>query len=358
MEFLPKNSGPTISFEEIKMDTREMLMKLCRVDGNSGDEKLAAKAAAEVLSQYGKTHIDNLGSVICEVAPEKNGRRVMLDAHLDQIALIVINIEENGFLRTYPCGGIDRRGIFGTKVRVLGKDGEYLGIVCNVPPHLQDKDGKNPERDEIFIDIGFCKEETEKRVRLGDRVMMCGKWSDIGNGYVTGPALDDRAGCVTIIEALEILKDKELPCGLTAVFSTREETGGQGAGAAAFSVAPTEAIEIDVGFGKTPDTTEINSKAMKKGPVIGFSPILDNELCRKLVTLAEKNEIPFQCEAMGGTSTGTNADEISVAGAGVRTGLISIPQQYMHSIIEKISVDDVRNVGRLLAAFVMEGGEE
>ena len=340
------------------MDTKEMLRTLCSVDGNSGSEKLAAKLSSDILSAYGKVHIDNLGSVICEVSPKKNGRHVMLDAHLDQIALIVINIEENGFLRTYPCGGIDRRGIFGTKVRVLGKDGDYTGIVCSVPAHAKDSNSKNPERDEIFVDIGFDKAETEKRVRLGDRVMLCGKWSDIGNGFVTSPALDDRAGCVTILEALEILKGKELPCGLTAVFSTREETGGQGAGAAAFSVAPTEAIEIDVGFGKTPDTNDINSKAMKKGPVIGFSPVLDLDLCRKLVDIAEKNEIPYQCEAMGGTSTGTNADDITSAGAGVRTGLISIPQQYMHSIIEKVSVDDVKNVGKLLAAFVMEGGNE
>lgn len=280
----------------------------------------------------------------------------MLDAHIDQIALIVINVEENGFLRTYPCGGIDRRGIFGTKVRVLGKDGEYTGVVCSVPPHIKDDNSKNPERDEIFIDIGFDKEKTEKLVRLGDRVMLCGKWSDIGNGYVTGPALDDRAGCAAILEALEILKGRELPCGLTAVFSTREETGGQGAAAAAFAVAPTEAVEIDVGFGKAPDTADVHTE-MKKGPMIGFSPILDTDLCRKLVELAEKNKIPFQCEAMGGTSTGTNADDISVSGAGVRTGLVSIPQQYMHSIIEKVSIEDVKNVGKLLAAFVTEGGE-
>ena len=96
---------------------------------------------------------------------------------------------------------------------------------------------------------------------------------------------------------------------------------------------------------------------MKKGPVVAFHPTLDIEISRKLIALAEKNEIPFQVEAYGGSSTGTNADDIASAGAGVRTGLISIPQQYMHSIIEKVSVDDVKNVGRLLAAFVMEGGE-
>ncbi len=340
------------------MNTIEALKKLCGVDGNSGSEKAAAELSVSMLSEYGKVHIDNLGSVICEVAPTKNSRHVMLDAHLDQIALIVINIEDNGFLRTYPCGGIDRRSIYGTKVRVLGKDGEYLGVVCAVPPHAAENNDKNPERDEIFIDMGFSKEEAEKRVRLGDRVMLCGKWNEIGTGYVTSPALDDRAGCVTILEALDILKGKELPCGLTAVFSSREETGGEGAGAAAFAIAPTEAIEIDVSFGQTPDTKEYHLKEMKKGPMIGFSAVLDNNLSVKLVSLAEKHKIPFQLEAMGGSSTGTNADDIAKAGAGVRTGLVSIPQQYMHSIIEKVSVEDVQNVGKLLAAYVMEGGEE
>lgn len=339
------------------MDTINTLKTLCAVSGNSGDEKAAAALAKELLEPYGKVRIDNLGSVICEVSTPKNGRHVMLDAHLDQIALIVTNIEDGGFLRTYPCGGIDRRGIFGTKVRAVCKDGEYFGVVCSVPEHLQEDNTKNPERDEIFIDLGFSKEETEKHVSLGDRVMLCGKWSEIGNGYVTSPALDDRAGCVSILEALEILKNKELPCGVTAVFSTREETGGEGAGAAAFSVAPTEAIEIDVSFGQTPDTKEYNLKEMKKGPLIGFSPILDNELCKKLAELAKKNDIPYQFEIMGGSSTGTNADDIVKAGPGVKTGLVSIAQQYMHSIVEKNSVADIKNTGKLLAAYIMEGGE-
>jgi putative aminopeptidase FrvX len=186
--------------------------------------------------------------------------------------------------------------------------------------------------------------------------MMCGKWSDIGSGYVTSPALDDRAGCACIIEALELLKDKELPCGLTAVFSCREETGGEGAAAAAFAVSPTEALEMDVSFGKTPDTNEIETKQMKKGPMIGFAPALDMKISRKLVELAQKGDIPYQCEVMG-SSTGTNADDIAKAKSGVRCGMLSIPQQYMHSVIEKIAVDDVKNVGRLIAAYVLEGGE-
>ena len=339
------------------MNTKEVLRALCAADGNSGSERLAANVAVELLSAYGETRLDRLGNVICTVAPEKNGRHVMLDAHIDQIALIVTDIDSRGFLRAAPCGGIDRRSICGTRVRVLGKDGEYLGIVCSVPPHLQgDGEQKNPKREEIFVDIGFNKEEAEKRVRLGDRVMLCGKWSDIGDGYVTSPALDDRAGCATILEALELLKGKELPCGLTAGFSTREETGGEGAAAAAFGVAPTEALEMDVSFGKTPDVNEVEAKAMKKGPMVGFGPSLDRKISERLVSLAQKHEIPYQVEVMGG-STGTNADDIARAGAGVRCGMLSIPQQYMHTVIEKIAVEDVKNVGRLIAAYVTEGGD-
>lgn len=339
------------------MDTKELLKKLCAVDGNSGNEAAAAKLAAEILSGYGETKIDPLGSVICRIAPEKNGRHVMLDAHLDQIALIVTHIDNRGFVYAMPCGGIDRRSIAGTRVRVLGRDGEYIGVVCTIPPHLQG-DGKkeNLKADEIAVDVGFTKEETEKKIHLGDRVMMCGKWSNIGNGYVTAPALDDRAGCACIIEALELLRDNELPCGLTAVFSCREETGGEGAAAAAFTVSPTEALEMDVSFGKTPDTDEIETKQMKKGPMIGFAPALDMGISRKLTELAEKNNIPCQCEVMG-SSTGTNADDIAKSKAGVRCGMLSIPQQYMHTVIEKVAVEDVKNVGRLIAAYVLEGGE-
>ena len=335
------------------MDTKEILRELCGADGNSGDEKLAAKLSAELLSKYGETSLDNLGNVICKVAPEKNGRHIMLDAHLDQIALIVTDIDENGFVTAMPCGGIDRRGICGTRVRVLGKDGEYFGIVCTP----RDEDKKNPKREDITVDLGFTKEEAEKRVSLGDRAMLCGKWSDIGDGYVTSPALDDRSGCACIIEALELLKGKELPCGLTAVFSTREETGGEGSAAAAFGIAPTEALEMDVSFGKTPDTNEIETKLMKKGPMIGFGPMLDKKMSEKLVSLAKKNGIPYQYEVMSG-STGTNADEIMKAGAGVRCVTVSIPQQYMHTAIEKMAIEDIRNVGKLIAAYVCEGGAE
>ena len=338
------------------MDTKEILKALCMAKGNSGAEGEAAAAGAKLLAPYGRVYYDNLGNVICEIAPKKNSRHVLLDAHIDQIALIVTHIDENGFVFAMNCGGIDRRSIWGTRVTVLGKDGEYSGVVCSVPKELQE-DGKqeNPKPKEFAVDIGFDKEAAERLVRPGDRVMLCGTWQDMGNGYITAPALDDRAGCACILEALELLKDKELPCGLTAMFSTREETGGEGAAAAAAAIAPTEALEMDVSFGKTPDTDEIETKFMKKGPMIGFAPGLDRKMSEQLTELAKKHDIPWQYEVMNGT-TGTNADDMAKSGAGVRCCTVSPPQQYMHTTIEKMAVEDIQNTGRLIAAYVMEGG--
>ena len=340
------------------MDTERILKALCMAKGNSGAEAEAAAVGAELLAPYGKVRRDNLGNVICEIAPKKNGRHVLLDAHIDQIALIVTHIDENGFVFAMNCGGIDRRSIWGTRVTVLGKEGEYDGVICSVPKELQG-DGKqeNPKPEEFAADIGFDKETAEKLVKPGDRVMLRGTWQSMENGYVTAPALDDRAGCACILEALELLRGKELPCGLTAVFSTREETGGEGAAAAAAAIAPTEALEMDVSFGKTPDTNEVETKFMKKGPMIGFAPGLDRKMSEQLVALAQKHQIPWQYEVMNGT-TGTNADDMAKAGEGIRCCTVSIPQQYMHTVIEKMAVADIQNTGKLIAAYVMEGGAE
>ena len=197
--------------------------------------------------------------------------------------------------------------------------------------------------------------------KAGTMVLAVIKADAYGHGAVeVAKALESHCaffGVSSILEALELLRHKEIPCGLTAMFSTREETGGEGAAAAAAAIAPTEALEMDVSFGKTPDTDDIETKFMKKGPMIGFAPGLDRKMSERLVALAQKHEIPWQYEVMNGT-TGTNADDMAKAGAGVRCCTISPPQQYMHTVIEKMAVEDIRNIGRLIAAYVLEGGEE
>jgi endoglucanase len=215
---------------------------------------------------------------------------------------------------------------------------------------------KNPKVDEVSIDIGYSKEEAEKRVFPGDRVTLLAPARELLNGITSGRALDDRAGCVSLVKALEYLEGRQLNCGLSVLFSTLEEVGGMGAKTAAYRAAPTHAIAVDVSFAHTPDAAKEKCGILGKGPMVGFAPILSREMSRELVNLAEKNRIPFQREVMGGR-TGTNADDIAIARAGVLTGLVSIPQKYMHTPIEAVAVEDVENTGKLLAAYILSLSE-
>jgi len=223
--------------------------------------------------------------------------------------------------------------------------------VCSTPPHLSsDEEKTNKKVEELYIDVGLTREAAEKRIAPGDRVTIDACPRIMLNGFVSGKALDDRAGCVALLCGLEQLKGVPLRCGLSVLFSSMEEVGGQGAGTAAHRVNPTHAVVVDVSFGHTPDAPREKCGEMKKGPMIGFSPILDRGMSQGFVALAEEREIPSQREVMSG-KTGTNADRIVTTRGGVKTGMLSIPLKYMHTPIETVAVEDVENTGKLLAAY-------
>lgn len=336
------------------MDTKKLLLEFSAKNGVAGLESEAAEYGGKLLEPFGAVRISPLGSVICTVRePGNNKPHIMLDAHIDEVGMVVTYIEEKGFLRVAACGGIDNRLLLAAPVTVHAKGGRIPGVICSIPPHLnKDKSGsKNKKTDEIYIDIGAAdKASAEKLVRAADRVTIDSQPRELLNGLVSGKAIDDRAGCVSLLKALEYL-DGQFDCGLTVVFSSMEEVGGQGARTAAYAVDPTHAVVVDVSFAYTPDSQKEKCGELCKGPMIGFSPILESGASQKLCELCEQNGIPHQREVMGG-KTGTNADSIAVTRAGVRTALISIPQKYMHTPIETVAVEDVENTGRLIAAFV------
>ena len=149
----------------------------------------------------------------------------MLDAHIDQIGMIVTQIDEDGFLHVAPCGGVDRRVLPGASVTVYGHE-TLTGIVCCLPPHLVEDDGNKVEPvDKMAVDLGLTKEEAEQKVSLGDRIIINGEPRTLLNHRVSSAALDDRAGCAALIRCAQLLHDKPLKCGLTILLSTREETG-------------------------------------------------------------------------------------------------------------------------------------
>jgi endoglucanase len=340
------------------LDTKQILMDFTTKTGVSGMEGDSAAFARTLLSRYGKTDVTPLGSVICTVkAPHSDGAHILLDAHMDEIGMIVTMIGDKGFLRVGACGGMDRRILPASPVQVHTAQGIVDGVVCSTPPHLNtDGDKKNPKVDELYIDIGYTQEDAKALVSPGDRVTVAAQARTLLGGLVSGRAIDDRAGCVALLKVLDYMEDREPDCGLSVLFSSMEEVGGMGAKTAAYSLNPTHAVAVDVSYAHTPDAPREKCGILGDGPMIGFSPILSSAVSRRLVSLAKENGIPYQCEIMGGR-TGTNIDSIATTRNGVISGLVSIPEKYMHTPSEVVSIDDIENTAKLIASYIRSFGD-
>lgn len=336
------------------MDIKKTLFEFTQVNSTSGAENNAVEYAMKALAPYGKVVATPLKSVICTVKePEEGKPHIMLEAHMDEIGLIVTHIDDNGFLKVSNIGGVDRNSVMAAPVTIHTSAGEDIkAVVCSIPPHLSDDQSKLPKISEISIDTGLSAEEVKAKIHLGDRITFDSVPAEMLNNTVTCKAQDDRACCVIMLRALELLKDAELNCGLSVVFASMEEVGGHGAKTAAYTVNPTHAIVSDVSFAYTPDVQPHQVGKVGKGGLIGYASLLSDEMSNKLVALGDELNIPYQVEPMGGYGTGTDADEVATTRNGVKTALISLPQKYMHTIIETISLDDMENTAKLIAEYV------
>lgn len=329
--------------------TIELLKELTQTVGVSGCEENITALLKKKLSLYGDVTVDSMNNVFCTFG---EGYHFLLDAHLDEIGLIVTDITDDGFIKFSNCGGIDARPLPAMEVSVWGRE-EVKGVISTLPPHLQSAsdEKKIPKLSELAIDTGLTKDKLEKLVSLGDRITFKRNFTPLLNGLVSASCLDDRSGVAAILMCLDELKN--LGCKVTVMFSSQEEVGTRGAKVGPYAKSVDEAISVDVSFALTPGCDKSECGELSKGAMIGFSPILDKEISRKLVDAAEKNNIPYQCEIMSGR-TGTNADVISISERGIKTALISIPEKYMHQRVEVVDTADVESVSRLICAYIKE----
>ena len=340
------------------MDVKSTLKTLCEAAGVSGDEFSASEAARTLLAPYcPDAGIDAFGNVVGFLGDRKNGKQtLMLEAHIDQIGLIVTHIDENGFIKTARCGGVDRRLLLAQTVTIHGKKA-IKGVVSTLPPHLAKDDKKAPEIEDIAIDAGFAKAELEKIVSPGDKITIDGTFESLTENVVTAPAIDDRGGVTAVLYALDLLRGRETAYNLAVVFAVQEEVGNRGAIISAYNVNADLSISVDVSFAQTPGVPEEKSKKMGGGAMIGIAASLDRRLFMRLRSLAAEKGIPYQIEAMGSDS-GTDADEIGVSRGGVRPALISVPLKYMHMPVETADINDIKAVGALIAEFMEKGAED
>lgn len=332
----------------------ETLTALCTARGISGDEKIAAHSALCCLKAYcPDAHISHGNVVGTFGSTDEAAPHVLLDAHIDQVGLIVTSVTDDGFVTVGNVGGLDRRLFPVQRVWIYGKR-VLPGIICALPPHLTHGGEKVQQIEEVRIDTGFSADELRGIVQPGDSVYFDGVTAEIG-GKFTSPALDDRCGVAAILYALDELSDEELPCKVTVQFSTEEEVGERGAAIGCFAANPDIALAVDVSFAG--DKKLSKTGKMGWGAMIGFSPSLSREISDALTDAAHDNDIPYQVEVMAGT-TGTNADRFSVCREGVKACTVSIPLDYMHTPCEVIDLTDVELTGKLLAAYLRRCGNE
>ena len=309
------------------MDLLSCLEKLSNAAGVGGLTEVS-DIAAKMLAEYCKdVESDALGNVTGWLRSGKeNAPVLMLEAHIDEVGLIVTNIDDGGFVHAAQCGGLDRRILAAAEVVVYG-DKPYNGVFCSTPPHLKTNDsGLIPELSELGIDVGMDAETARRHIRSGDRIGYRPNFKAVNQTCASGKSMDDRSGIAAILYALDLLRQEGtiLPWDIAVVFAVQEELGCRGSAVSSCRIHPDAAIAVDVSFAWTPDADRSKCGEMGKGPMVGWSPSLDDAMTRKLVSMAEDEKIPYQNEVMGG-GTGTDADSIADAQTGLRTTLLTLP---------------------------------
>jgi putative aminopeptidase FrvX len=341
------------------MNLTEMIKALCSVAAPSGFEDPARDLARELLAPcVDEIRFDSMGNLIAVKKCGKPGaKRLMLDAHMDEVGLIVTGIEK-GFLRFATLGGIDPRMLPAREVRILTKE-PIFGVIDTMPPHVLSPEemDKAIEIDKLYIDVGMSQEEAAARIPLGTAAAFAGSCETVGDSLLCGKALDDRACVAIIIETMKKLKNRDLNLDIYCLISTQEELGTRGAVTGTYSIQPDYAIAVDVTHAHTPDAKKEKTLPMGKGAAIGVGPNMNRSVTEMLIETAKDRGIPYQLEVLPGSS-GTNGWVIQISRSGVPTGLVSLPVKYMHSPVEMMDLEDAEAIVSLLTEFALRLGEE
>jgi endoglucanase len=282
--------------------------------------------------------------------------RLMLAGHCDQIGLIVQHIDDEGFLYIQPIGGWDPQVLVGQRMTVWTDTGGIFGVIGKKPIHLLTEEERKqvPKMKDLWLDIGAAsKEEAEKVVRVGDSVTVELGFHQMRNDRAVSPAMDDKSGMWVVIEALRRAERAKLHCALYAVSTVQEEVGLRGAKTSAFGIEPHVGVAVDVTHATDCPTVEKKEEGdvkLGKGPVIYRGPNMNPRVVQLLIRTAEEHQIPYQLGASGRASP-TDANAIQINRSGVAAGLISVPNRYMHTPVEMISLEDLDRAAELLARF-------
>ncbi|MGA2386427.1 MAG: M42 family metallopeptidase [Candidatus Bathyarchaeia archaeon] len=340
------------------MSINQNLEKLSNACGVTGRESEVRELMIRLMTPYAdEIIVDRLENVIAIKKGKEKSTKIMLAAHMDEVGLMVKTITKEGFLQFAKMGGIDDRILPAQRVSVMSRKAVFPGIIGSKPPHIQKEEERKKiiSSDELFIDVGAESKEDalSMGIAVGDPVSFDIKYTPLGRDVVIGKALDNRAGCVTMVEVLKLLERTD--CTVYAVGTVQEELGLRGAGAAAFNVDPDVAIALDVTIaGDVPGVREYDTSVkMGKGPALTISDsglVTHPKVLRWLLDSAEEEKIPFQIET--GLMGSTDAARILLTRQGIPSGNVSIPTRYIHSPVGMLSLKDIEDSAKLTVAAI------
>ena len=341
----------------MRKESYEFLKAIQETPSPSGFEQPVQR----LIRKRMRRHADNIetdvhGNAIVALNP-KGSPRVMLAGHCDQIGLMVNYIDDNGFIFVSQIGGIDPTVLPGSRMVIHTKHGPVDGVIGRRPIHVMkpEERGGKVELRELWVDIGTKnKKETEQVVRVGDPITFRLEMAHLGNDFVTSPAFDNKCGTFVVMEALRLCSVKKIKCALFAVSTVQEEIGLRGARTSCFGIDPLVGIAVDVTHATDyPDIDKRVNGEIKiaGGPTIATGANINPTLEELLIKTAKTKRIPCQREAAP-MSTRTDADAIQLSRAGVASALVSIPNRYMHTSVEVVSLGDLDAAAKLIAETV------
>ena len=345
------------------MDTnsKAFLFELLRTPSPTGFEIAGQRVWAKYIAQFADTvENDAYGTAWATLkGKSKKPKRVMIEAHADEIGFIIQHITKEGWLRIDRVGGSDTATARGRKLDILGDKGTVRGIIGNTAIHLRKDslaDEKAPKIHELYVDVGASsdKEVAALGLRVGHPAVYSDSAEEFGKDRICGRALDNRLGGFIIAQVIARLSKKRANATVIAVNAVQEEIGGYGAKMAAHRLMPDVAIVLDVTHATdTPGIEHAIHGEVKLGggPAITHGTCNHPNVMKRIISIAAAKKIPLQHESSSRYS-GTDTDVIFDVREGIPSGLISFPLRYMHSIVEMCQLSDVEKTIDLVTGFV------
>ena len=338
------------------MDCIEQLKKLTTSVAVTGYEKNLSEQIRSMFQEYCDTvEVDRFFNVIgLKKGKGAKKKKIMLTAHLDEIGFLVKSIDDRGFIRITNIGGMDPKILPAHEVIVHGKK-DLIGIIGAKPPHLlkPEEAQKAVKLQDLSIDMGMSAEKVKELVRIGDLVTLKSSPVSLQGNKLSAKSIDNRSGIVVMLQTMKELQGFLHENDVYFVATAQEELELTGVMVASYNLEPDIAIVIDAGHGDMPDCPKGKIFPLGKGPAIGIGPNLHKKLTKKIIETAKDENIPYQIDVEPG-DTGTEAWATQVSRKGIPTILLSIPVRYMHTAIETVHEDDIKNTARLCARFVIK----